>query len=59
MHVFTLDFIIALVKHGLPPQIWPKYVPNTINLERIGSALDKIYLGVYQWEEWLASEDAW
>jgi hypothetical protein len=34
MHVFTLDFIIALVKHGLSPHIWPKYVPNTINLQR-------------------------
>jgi hypothetical protein len=31
MHIVTLYFIIALVKHGLLPQIWPKYVSNTIN----------------------------
>jgi hypothetical protein len=49
MHVFTLDFIIALVKHGLPPQIWPRYVPNrpTINLERIGSAFRSNLLESY------------
>jgi hypothetical protein len=47
MHVYH-----SFGKTWTAPQIWPKYVPNTINLER--------YLGVmlYQWEEWLASEDA-